>query len=298
MTKCSAGSDCPDTAKNCDIVKDSAGKAVTSDKVCQCTTDQLCGGGSSYCNALDKLCETKCSDNTGCQDFNPTRTCSSGSCLPGTTADAGPGDCTTTPTLCTSAQVCDTATKACVAKCTSNASCTAVVGTICDTTSGKCTQCSAATAEPGGCDYGSYCGTASSGNLCSAAGVCANINPQPTTSASSPVIFAVSQTGSTRQDATNCVDASSGNPLSIVEYQGYYYDPNSDVPTSGTYSKILWVKANGTITGESAGNTFERTSINADGTFKFELCGPSSSIQAGVLLKDTPGNKSNTQCIP
>lgn len=86
MQKCSAASDCPETAKNCDKL------ATTSDKVCQCQTDALCGGGSAYCNSVDKLCETKCSDNSGCTGFNPARTCTGGQCLPGTT-DAGGGTC-------------------------------------------------------------------------------------------------------------------------------------------------------------------------------------------------------------
>jgi hypothetical protein len=282
LTKCTAGSDCPDSAKNCLAVP---GGTAT---VCQCSTDQLCGGGTSFCNTTDKKCEVKCSDNSGCQEYSPARTCNTatGSCVAAAT-----GDCTTNAALCTTAQYCDATTKACVTKCTSDASCG--TGNTCDLTTGICgTASNTCTGEntQATCNYGDVC----IGSQCLTPNACSAVsNPPAITAAHSPVIFNVARTGSTRTD-TNCVSATTGDPLQIVQFGGNFYDPDSDMTSTDKYNHVKWVSASG-----ATNLTYENVTVDATAhTFTFELCGPSSSIQAGAIIIDQLGNKSNTACLP
>ena len=285
MTKCSQGSDCPQTSPNCLAVP---GGTAT---VCQCSTDQICGGGSSYCNSVDKLCEVKCSDSaTGCQGFSPARTCDAAT----STCREGSHNCGSVD--CTSTQYCDAATTACVNKCTSNASCT-TAGDVCDTGTGLC-------APPGNtctgentrstCNYGDVCVSNQGALGCFAPDVCTAVTNPPAISAGhSPVVFSVTRTGNTRQGAA-CTDANTGNQLTVVEFQGRFYDPDGDATNSGTYSHIMYVTPSGSLK-----STYENTSVDVSGgTFKFEICAPTSSIHAGVVLIDQAGHDSNVGCLP
>src|SRR5689334_5931639 len=67
---CNSGSDCPSTAKTCDTApwakSGSGADGGTGVKICQCSTDQLCGGGNTICSTADKICVTKCASSGDC----------------------------------------------------------------------------------------------------------------------------------------------------------------------------------------------------------------------------------------
>jgi hypothetical protein len=100
---CTAGTDCPDSAKNCAAIS-----GTNTTKICKCTTDQLCAGGatmgsSAICSDLFDVCMTKCGSNTDCPSGTICQT-SSGEC--GTTLGA---TCSTTdpqPAICSYGQYC------------------------------------------------------------------------------------------------------------------------------------------------------------------------------------------------
>jgi hypothetical protein len=304
MTKCSQGSDCPDTAKNCAAVPGGA----TSTTVCQCQTAQLCGGGSAICDPVDLLCETKCSDNSGCQGFSPARTCdtATGRCVAGTTnTDAGPGDCVTTPSLCTAGQVCDATTHQCKSNsCNTSTDCTgqqACVG-------GVCTTCSPANAQ-GGCDQGLFCDGSGGAAVCTTPPSCAAAQPTnitaPSDATSSPVIWGIVQDTSRTDTSGTCTDTSTGDEAQVLHYTGNFYSLNG-MPTSGNaavYGAIYYVEATTVPGSTSAGNTQEKTSFSGanSGTFGFELCAGDSnnSVAAakGVVIKDLQGKFSNVACL-
>lgn len=106
MDTCESASDCPDTAKNCAVL---AGSTSTQ-KVCQCQTDQLCNGGGEgdlVCSDLDKVCVTACTTNDDC---GTGRTCdtATGQCEAG----SGPGTTCSGEGLstCSYGQICASST--------------------------------------------------------------------------------------------------------------------------------------------------------------------------------------------
>jgi hypothetical protein len=61
---CTAGADCPSTAKTCAAISTS-----DSRQVCQCSTDALCnseGATDLVCSTLDKVCTSKCTSDASC----------------------------------------------------------------------------------------------------------------------------------------------------------------------------------------------------------------------------------------
>ena len=165
---CSAGADCTDEAKNCDV-------AVSGTvKVCSCSTDALCAGAAgtagNICSTVDKVCVSKCTSNTDCPNG---RTCSSttGQCSGAAVADAG----VCTQGSCGAGKVCTFATGACETPKT----------------------CSSAAGQPDTCPYGQFC----SGSACAevAKPTCDNFKPdaggkQPVWNGKStmgPIIYAL-----------------------------------------------------------------------------------------------------------
>jgi hypothetical protein len=93
---CTAGTDCPDSAKNCEAIGGSDTRMV-----CKCSTDQLCAGGattgsSAICSDAFEVCMTKCSANADCPTGSTCET-STGECRPGpttcSTTDVQPAGC-------------------------------------------------------------------------------------------------------------------------------------------------------------------------------------------------------------
>ncbi len=98
---CTAGADCPSTAKTCAAIS-----ASDSRQVCQCSTDALCNSGGStdlVCSNLDKVCEAKCTTDAAC---GTGRTCdtATGQCKAGATCSPA----------CGTGQTCDPTTNTCV----------------------------------------------------------------------------------------------------------------------------------------------------------------------------------------
>jgi hypothetical protein len=75
---CSQNSDCPDSENNCANLTLPSGQATTA-KICQCTTDSACGGGTSICGSEDKVCEVKCTQDSDCKSGR-TCTTATGQC--------------------------------------------------------------------------------------------------------------------------------------------------------------------------------------------------------------------------
>ncbi len=59
---CDAAVDCPSEAKTCTTAPFATG---ATPKICQCSTDALCGTGK-VCSTVDKICATKCTSDTDC----------------------------------------------------------------------------------------------------------------------------------------------------------------------------------------------------------------------------------------
>ncbi|MDC0709017.1 hypothetical protein POL68_11140 [Stigmatella sp. ncwal1] len=101
---CDSGSDCPDSAKTCDVLS-----ASDSRKVCKCTAGtNFCAdefGDDFTCSSLDRVCTQKCASNTDC---GTGRTCetATGQCVAGGNPDPG-GTCTGTgQSTCAYGQFC------------------------------------------------------------------------------------------------------------------------------------------------------------------------------------------------
>ncbi|MBN9686695.1 MULTISPECIES: hypothetical protein [unclassified Corallococcus] len=99
MDTCESGSDCPDSEKNCAVL---AGSSNTTQKVCQCQTNQLCNTGDStdlVCGTVSKRCEEPGSTPSGCTkdaDCGSGNTCNTttGVCSPAATTCTGEGQAT------------------------------------------------------------------------------------------------------------------------------------------------------------------------------------------------------------
>jgi hypothetical protein len=266
FTPCTQASDCPSTEKNCDVLAGQTGK------VCQCSTDQLCGAGF-VCNNIDKQCQQKCTSDANCQGSASPRKCdtATGQCVGGTgqACDADGG------TVCTSGQVCDTTTHSCK------------------------TQSSCGTNETqGNCPYGQACFTPASGgssSQCEQVVQCATAKNTTTVPGQSPVVFDVAL-ASTRQDTTGACGTST-----VQKFTGHFYDPANSITTASTdrYNEIYYVTDTQVPGGGSAGNTFQTTAIDPTaGTFSFELCTDLNQRAKGVYIQGLSGSPSNSACLP
>lgn len=109
VTTCDSGSDCPDTAKTCTSIDGTA----TGTKICQCSTDVLCNGGTGststdlVCSDLDNVCVPKCDSNDDCSSGRVCDT-ASGQCEEDDTTG---GTCTGTgQSSCLYGQFCSSGT--------------------------------------------------------------------------------------------------------------------------------------------------------------------------------------------
>lgn len=117
IASCTGSSDCPSTAKTCAKFDGTAGSA-SAPGFCQCSTDQLCNGGSTgslVCSTATKRCENKCTSNSGCPSGYTCNT-TTGQCSGGGGGDAGMDGGATTcnsansqPDVCGYGKVCNSA---------------------------------------------------------------------------------------------------------------------------------------------------------------------------------------------
>lgn len=294
---CESGSDCPDTAKNCAaLVGSSSSDAGTSTdggttqvKVCQCATTALCNsgeaGGSLVCNDETKVCEVKCSDDSGCSN---NRTC-----------DTATGMCkaaaATCSPACTGNQVCDLATKTCVDKCSTG---TCATGQVCDVATGLCeaaAACVTTNAQPDTCAYGQFCSSA----------VCKDVEAKPTcanfsgstpavwdaATSTGPIIFSVTKE---TQDTAWCT-AGSAQPDN-VRIKVKAYNKNGTFPsTVSGVAGFFYVKVDGstidatTILRPASGYTQLQGGKEAE--FLLNFCLPTSTSSISIGLKFTNGNE-------
>ena len=92
IASCTGSGDCPSSAKTCATFSGNADAG--GDLFCQCSTDNLCNGGSSgtlICqDTTSKICTAKCAANTDCGSGGATCDTATGKCKPaGTGTDAG-----------------------------------------------------------------------------------------------------------------------------------------------------------------------------------------------------------------
>ncbi len=280
LKTCTQTSDCADdqTQANCGPVKNADGTDSTT-KFCKCSTDQLCNADDTtdlICSNISNACSEKCTTNADCSNFGAGATC-----------DTATGQCElqATPTTCTKDEECTDATKP-----------------FCDTATGACVatqpipKCDPTKTAPGAnggpdiCKAGEYCNA--SQECVPAKGTCEAATKFATApTAASPTVFNVQiDSAANRTGAPNCTG---GN---VTAFKASWYDPEGDVNTTGTYSKINRVSKAGV-----KAPTYEKTSItkNADGksgTLTFELCDDQKGNAQGVIVTDQASNTSNVAC--
>lgn len=211
VTACTAGTDCPDSAKTCATFGGlAAGNDAGVRAFCQCATDQLCDRGTAgqVCQPATKICAAKCTSSAGCPSGSTCDT-ATGKCGAATSggdggtdggtmmvADAGPCSFGS----CTSPQICNPSTSAC----------------------GAAPACAAANPQPDTCAYGLTC----SGAACAEAprtGVgCANFatvttptlwNPVGLTAMAGPVTVSVANRADDNAFCTNSVAFSGSHEM-------------------------------------------------------------------------------------
>ncbi|XXF77309.1 hypothetical protein P2318_30300 [Myxococcaceae bacterium GXIMD 01537] len=151
VRKCSAASECPDSAQTCEALSGS-----NTQKVCKCGSDAQCEksdlGTSGVCGDAHQVCQARCTSTScgsgqvcdaasgECKPDNGTKTCSP-SCTAGNVCDTTTGQCKpdNTPKTCSPAcgtgEVCNTTTGKCEPRTCSPA---CGVGEACNTNTGKC----------------------------------------------------------------------------------------------------------------------------------------------------------------
>lgn len=296
---CESGADCPDSAKNCDTIVGTSVDGGTGQKICQCTTDQLCAGGAAgtgaVCMEAFDVCMAACASNTDCPSGFECET-STGQC----TATGG-GTCSP---ACTGDQVCDPNTNTCVAKCTFGAGCSGTQ--MCNLTTGVCEAapaCTASDPQPSGCQYGAECANSNCQFVPDVTAMnCTNfgsttdpeaqaaLNWTPDTG-TGPVIWDATKES---QDTTWC-DAASATPKNVRVRVKAYQGPNGTFPTTlGSLQGFFYVKVDGAnqdatqLIRPTSGYTVTNNGKNAE--FLLNFCIPASQNMLQIGLFFTNGN--------
>ncbi|MEW6432474.1 MAG: hypothetical protein AB1730_13290 [Myxococcota bacterium] len=245
VLSCTSSTDCPSTAKTCARYDGTAGSA-SAPGFCQCSTDQLCNGGSTgelVCSAATKRCENKCTSNSSCPS--------------GFTCDTASGQCRGGGSDGGSDGGMDAGMDAGV-------------------------TCNSNNAQPDVCGYGSVC-TAS--NTCEAIvddRSCPNIQnsgrPAWTSASTGPVIFNVVDEA---DDQTKCTQ---DNAFTVTVYA--YAGPGSTFPAmKSNLPGFFYYTTNGTAV-DIPSNLLQQSNYTLYGNTvmgaKFTLCSTSTtSIVAG-----------------
>lgn len=267
---CSSSSDCPSNQNSCTTFTGigADGGVVTTQKICQCTDDNMCAGGSttgstSICNNVDKICQTKCGSNSNCASVRICNT-STGQCGGGT--------------------------------CTRQGTCTSGSGTICNFGNGNCEAPKSCVGsnpnQPDTCSYGQYCPPDLT--ICQevpkpgSSGSCPNFVSSPHglawgTGSTGPIIYSVTKF-SLGTDTVFCGAISTVRVK--VHVKAYSTSPFS-TSTSSFESSLHLVTPDGReITGGAIGTTQDVTFTNSNRNVEFNVnyCTPSgtTSYSAGM----------------
>jgi hypothetical protein len=304
VATCTIADDCPDTQKNCEEVK-VGDVAMTTEKVCQCSTNELCKGDDEaaevVCSPVDNICEDKCATDDDCAVFTSTsRECVEGACVPKAT-------CSATSCIDPSASKCGEDGKC--GACAVDADCTHLDGfDKCD--NGVCVapSCNANNKEPGLnfgpdiCAYGQIC-DATNGCVDVAGGTCAAASSYSwNESQQGPVIFATTSQGFASSDtAKECGDGGAKLEVTVSFYapKGLTYNKIADLLHNWTTDKaqqIVFVRSSGSTHGAA----FVRDTPDSgatSGTFVVGACGIQAAEGRAIYIKDAAGNGGNAFCI-
>jgi hypothetical protein len=309
---CEGDSDC--TSNHCMAVDG------ISSMVCGCTSTSDCG--SDTCHTVDGVCEPKCTVDSDCADYSPTRTCNVslgqcnvGGCNPACTGgQVCAGGVCVTPAECTVGSDCRADLPACVSgvcsACTSDSHCNGRSDskTRCDVSTGACVlplvSCDSLAVEPGTnggpdeCNYGEDC----VGNRCQ--GV--SNNPQcagfqnypyvwdPATPPHGPVIVEVTAVGSSTSDSTR--ECAGGAPKVTVTARFYapggWNHPSSPDMINNVSRGITFIGKQGQTFGPAFIKDLPPNGTKA-GTFVAGFCTTSDPGERALFMTangDTAGN--------
>jgi hypothetical protein len=265
-----------------------------------CTDDSECLE-SEICHPDAKVCVQTCTSSADCPDT--AKTCEAVS------ASNTQKICKcSTDALCNQGRemqdlACDPTSKVCVPKCTANADC--ATGQTCDTTAGVCkpsgstgTTCNPAN-QPGTCNYGQVCSSAT--NKCEAApvGTCSEATGAPTWNQSggtAPVIVSATAVRLSTTNSSN--ECANGDPAGLVTIR--FYAPGG-LTTHSDFSDLRdHVKFRLLNSGTFYGVNFARqlpTSGAVEGTMQIGIGCGNSTEQAAVYIANEAGQTSNVVCV-
>lgn len=306
---CEADSDC--TSKYCKPVDG------ISSMVCGCTSGSDCG--TDTCHTVDGVCEPKCTVDSECADYSPTRTCNVslgqcnvGGCNPACTGGkVCAGGVCVNPAECTVGQTdCPAGLPACVSgscsACTSDSQCAGRGdgNTRCDTSTGGCVTPLAScdsqdlrvnlqSGGPSTCNYGEACLS----NVCRAIArtpTCAGFTNYPfewDPTARGPVIVSAQVTSRSAADSTHCGDGGPSFGVSVTFYAPGGWHHGSGFTAVASHD-ILMIRQDGVIVG---GRTAASVGYYADlpasgvdhGTFTVWACGTSNPTDRAMFLHDS-----------
>lgn len=310
---CESNSDC--TSNYCKPVDG------ISSMVCGCTSGSDCG--TDTCHTVDGVCEPKCTADSECADYSPTRTCNVslgqcnvGGCNPACTGGkVCAGGVCVTPAECTVGQTdCEASLPACVggscSACTSDSQCAGREqdgNTRCDTSTGACVpplaSCDSNKLTPGVkggpdvCNYGEDCEQ----NVCRAFArtpTCAGFTEYPyewDPTARGPVIVsAVGRGFSTSSTSNECGDGGPKTEITIKFYapNGWTYGSLADLINN----RVTIIRGNGSTVGTAFARGYPPNGATS-GTFIAGSCGTSDFSNRAIFMTDASGTAGNIVCI-
>jgi hypothetical protein len=257
---CTAGADCPASAKTCAAISTSDNR-----QICQCSTDQLCATNveGSVCSTLDKVCTPKCTADADC---GANRTCdtATGQCK------AGGSGTTCTYGSCAAGEVCSATTNRCEAgaTCTGEAQSTCGYGQFCGT--GKCQEVAKPTCA----------------NLAGKTAV-VNFNPAAGTG---NIIYKVDKVEFAPATSAECPNTT--GPVKVIPRISFYVKTGT-VPADDTgFSGFFYVKTDQGEVPLNAANLFNYTKAadNKSGAVSVFLCASNNITSIDLAFYFTNGN--------
>jgi hypothetical protein len=256
---CTAGADCPSTAKTCAAISTS-----DSRQVCQCSTDALCnseGMTDLVCSTLDKVCTSKCTSDASC---GTGRTCDTA------TGQCKAGGATCTYGSCASGEICGASTNRCEvgATCTGEAQST--------------------------CGYGQYCGTGKCQDVAkptctNLAGKTAVVNFTPA-SGTGNIIYKVEKVEFTPTTTAECPNTT--NPVKVIPRVSFYVKTGTVPADDTSFSGFFYVKTDQGDVPLNAANLFNYTKAadNKSGSVSVFLCAANNITSIDLAFYFTNGN--------